>query len=194
MVASALRLGTLRLRVSDPDIHEALDAVESSVRRAIERLRTLLFELTPQSLARDGVAAAVRRYSGEAFAGEGTVVRVEDLLGQEPPPEAQVVLFRTVQAALANVRTHAHASTVRIELTRNDDGFIARVLDDGVGLDATALLQRPGHLGIDGMRERVELAGGWLRIEGRPGRGTTVEFFVPGAPRATARAAAPGIG
>jgi signal transduction histidine kinase len=44
------------------------------------------------------------------------------------------------------------------------------------------------------MRERVELAGGWLRIEGRPGRGTTVEFFVPGAPRATARAAAPGIG
>jgi signal transduction histidine kinase len=115
-------------------------------------------------------------------------------LGREPPPEAQVVLFRTVQAALANVRTHAHASTVRIELTRNDDGFIARVLDDGVGLDATALRQRPGHLGIDGMRERVELAGGWLRIEGRPGRGTTVEFFLPSAPRATARAAAPGIG
>jgi signal transduction histidine kinase len=194
MVASALRLGTLRLRVSDPDVHEALDAVESSVRQAIERLRTLLFELSPQSLARDGVAAAVRRYAGEAFAGEATVVRVEDLLGAEPPPEAQVVLFRTVQAALANVRTHAHANTVRIELTRNDDGFIARVLDDGVGLDATALKPRPGHLGIDGMRERVELAGGWLRIDGRPGRGTTVECFVPGAPRATARAAARGIG
>jgi signal transduction histidine kinase len=192
MVAAALRLGALRLRVADPDERESLDNVEASVRQAIDRLRNLLFELSPGVLERDGIGAAVRRYAGEVFAGEDIVVRVEDLLSHEPGSEAQVVLYRTIQAALTNVRAHAHASTVRVELTQDEDGVTARVTDDGVGLDVADLGQRPEHLGIDAMRERVELAGGWMRIDGRPGHGTAVELFVPGAARGAASAAAPG--
>ncbi|MGZ4147010.1 MAG: HAMP domain-containing protein [Actinomycetota bacterium] len=195
MVAAALRLGSLRLQMSEPGAREALDGVESNVRRAIDRLRNVLFELSPQFIERDGVAAALRRYVAEAFAGEETIVRIEDLLRGEPPVESQFVLYRTVQGALANVRAHAHADQVRVELAESNGGVTARVVDDGIGLDTEDLRERPGHLGIDAMRERVELAGGWLRIEGRPGHGTTVECFVPGVPgvpgasRAVARAA-----
>jgi signal transduction histidine kinase len=186
MVAAALRLGTVRLRASEPEVRVALEGVEADVRRAIERLRSVLFELSPQFLERDGVAAALRRYASESFAGEGTVVRIDDHLPAEPPPETQVVLYRTTQGALANVRAHANASSVRVELTAVDGGVKARVVDDGVGLDTTDLREMPGHLGLATMREHVELAGGWLRIEGRPGHGTTLECFVPGAVRPSA--------
>jgi signal transduction histidine kinase len=179
MVAAALRLSTMRIRVDDRDLRASLESIEESVSSAIGRLRNLLFELSPQFLERDGVVVAVRRYAEEAFADLDIAVSVEDHLNSEPTYEGQVVAYRTMQAALGNVRAHARASHVRIELTDAEGGVLGRVVDDGVGFDPAEQRPRPGHLGIEAMRERVEMAGGWLRIASRIEHGTTVEFFVP---------------
>ena len=80
---------------------------------------------------------------------------------------------------LANVRKHARASTVAVELHDVEDGYLIRIADDGVGYDPADIEDRPGHLGLVLIRERAELAGGWCRIESSPGAGTTVEFWVP---------------
>ena len=71
-------------------------------------------------------------------------------------------------------------------LDERDDGYAVRVIDDGVGFVPDDLEPVPGHLGLTAMQERAALAGGWLRIDSAPGKGTTVEVWIPrtSAPRA----------
>src|SRR5262249_5955016 len=85
------------------------------------------------------------------------------------------------QEALVNVRKHADAQNVTVSLAERDGGYQVRVADDGVGFAADAVDAFPGHLGVRAMRERAKLAGGWLRIDAVPGRGTAVEVWVPAA-------------
>lgn len=90
--------------------------------------------------------------------------------------EMQIV--RIVQEALANVRKHANAQTVRVLLTcRSDGAYLVLVEDDGVGFDHTPA-GRPGeHIGLSIMEERARRLGGELRIESEPGEGTRVEMI-----------------
>ena len=88
------------------------------------------------------------------------------------------MLHRVVLEALTNIVRHAHASSVSVAVALRPDGRLtASVADDGVGFGAQALLNErnsPEHLGLTGMQERSELAGGRLTIRSRPGRGTLV--------------------
>jgi signal transduction histidine kinase len=91
-----------------------------------------------------------------------------------------VLVFRLLQEALQNVRKHARAANVRISLSLDGGGVRASVRDDGKGFDASeADAPLPGHLGLASMYERAEMAGGWVRIESEPGRGTLVDLWVP---------------
>ncbi|RYI89836.1 MAG: hypothetical protein EON47_21630, partial [Acetobacteraceae bacterium] len=85
-----------------------------------------------------------------------------------------------VQEALTNVLKHARARTVSVLLERRDDGLRLIVEDDGDGFDPDAA---PGdarpHLGLSGMRERLQLVGGSLEVESAPGSGTTLFMTVP---------------
>ncbi|HXF72461.1 MAG TPA: ATP-binding protein [Actinomycetota bacterium] len=180
MTAISMRLGVLLRRPTDPETAEALAHLDESLREAIARSRRLLFELRPSSLDRQGLAAAVRELL-DRFADEQAVrCELDDALATEPGAEARACAFRIVEEALRNVRNHARARAVRVELRDADDGFVVRVSDDGRGFDPAAMPESPpGHLGLTAMRERAELAGGWCRIQSAPGAGTTVEAWLP---------------
>jgi len=77
------------------------------------------------------------------------------------------------------VRKHSQAASVRVLLDRRAEGYFVRIADDGIGFSGTEDATGPGHIGLVAMRERAELAGGWLRIDSREGAGTTVEFQIP---------------
>jgi len=72
---------------------------------------------------------------------------------------------------------HAQAQTVSVVLGRSADAAIAVVEDDGVGFDPTSV--RPDGFGVEGMRERVSLLDGRLRVQSRSGGGTTIAAEVP---------------
>ena len=105
---------------------------------------------------------------------------LENRLADEPGSEARTILFRFVQETLANARDHARATRIDVLLESRDDGAVAEVRDNGIGFDVDeALLHgRPGHLGLATMRERAELAAGWLEIESAPGL-TRVACWIP---------------
>lgn len=68
----------------------------------------------------------------------------------------------------------------RTLIEEREAGIAVRIKDDGVGFDPEAGCQPvPGHLGPPAIRERAEMAGGWLRVESAPGDGTAVEFWIP---------------
>jgi two-component system sensor histidine kinase UhpB len=180
--AADLRLQAARGLVESDEARAELTEVHETLKQTVDGLRHLLFELRPPVLDREGLAAALGDYMSSEFSSEGgPSFDVRDGLAAEPPIEVRAVLFRIAQEAVANVRKHAGAGAVRIDLAPENGGVRMRVGDDGVGFDP-ALLQappRPGHIGVPTMLERAEVAGGRCSIESRPGGGTVVDCWVP---------------
>jgi signal transduction histidine kinase len=153
----------------------------------IDNLSALIAELRPAALDEIGLVPALRTLA-ERKAREGDLsIDVLARVGEGDlrlPPETESLLYRLVQEALNNVVKHAAASRAEAVLERQDGVVELTVRDDGRGFDpATA----NGGFGLTGMRERVELAGGTLRVEAEPGAGTTVFATIPiGSLRAAA--------
>lgn len=179
LAALSLRLGMLREALEDRGLAQQLAAVERTVGQAIASLRTLLFELRPVALDREGLAAAVRELLERIGEEAGFTSEVQVVGDGEPESENRIVCYRIIQEAITNVRKHARASRVSVRIEQLRDGTRVQIRDDGVGFDPGRVHQAPGHLGLPAMRERAELAGGWLRVDSARGAGTAVEFWIP---------------
>jgi PAS domain S-box-containing protein len=181
MTAVGLRLGLLRKRLDEPGQLAALDELEAGVRDAIVRLRNLLFALRPPELDREGLVAAIQLNLEQLKAEHGLDYELEDRLEREPDAETRTIAYRIVQEALVNTRKHAQASRVGLLFDSRGDGVFASIHDDGSGFSSSGpdAPRELGHLGLVAMRERAELAGGWLKIESAPAEGTKVEFWIP---------------
>jgi signal transduction histidine kinase len=177
MTAAHLAAQALVERIGDEELQQAAAELRDTLRDAVGRLRHLLFELHPPALERDGLASALRAYG----AGRPTpAVVVEDGLPAEPPEDVRALLFRIAQEAITNARKHAEADRVRVTLDPQDRGIRLCVVDDGCGFDLSVVDDPdPGHIGLSGMIERAELAGGRLRIDSRRGGGTAIEAWLP---------------
>ncbi|MFC4007256.1 PAS domain S-box protein [Nonomuraea purpurea] len=178
MIAVGMRLRLLE--DSLPEEHAAaVRGLDAAVDGAVVRLRDLAFQLRPPG---DGLVEGLTGYLEQMMTGVAWELS-HDLDG-EPPAETAITVFRVCQEALTNVRKHAKAATVTVELASLNLGVQVRVRDDGVGLAAhDGHDKQAGHFGLIEMRERVEMAGGWWAIRGEPGAGTAVEFWVPAVAR-----------
>jgi PAS domain S-box-containing protein len=159
---------------------EVLADIEHEVAAAIDRLRSMLFELRPMALDRDGLVAALRLYLEHSAKNTGWAVEVHDHLDAEPDPGVSALLYRVAQEAVMNARKHAEATRVEIDVATAAEGVMVRIRDDGMGfVPDLHSAPTPGHMGVSTMVERTELAGGWTRITSAPGAGTTVECWLP---------------
>jgi signal transduction histidine kinase len=88
----------------------------------------------------------------------------------------RTVLFRVAQEALTNVARHAHAVRVEVSIQKLAGGFCMKIKDDGKSFDVERMMRSRGgkHLGLLGMRERLEMVGGSFAVESAPGKGTTI--------------------
>jgi signal transduction histidine kinase len=177
--AANLRLQQLRLRLRDQAARPILDKLQEALTLASSHLRQLIFDLRPSGLENGNLGAALRVYLEQMHADTGIAYRLVERLSARVPDRTAQLIYRNVLEVLANVRNHARASTVTVELLVIEDGCLVRVVDDGVGYDPADVEDRPGHLSLVLIRECAELADGWCRIESSPGTGTTVEFWVP---------------
>jgi signal transduction histidine kinase len=98
-------------------------------------------------------------------------------------------LYRITREALRNAFRHAHAHRIEVEITYAERLFRLRIRDDGEGIAPEVLKQgRPGHYGLNGMRERARQIGAKLSTWSRPGSGTEIELSITGS-RAYGRSA-----
>jgi signal transduction histidine kinase len=111
----------------------------------------------------------------------------------EIAPDRAAALYRVAQEALTNVRKHAGAHAVHVQLFALEDEVTLEIADDGVGFEADSLSVTPGF-GVRGLLERARGLDGWAEVSTSPGRGTTVMFSIPPLPPARPRAAAPATG
>jgi PAS domain S-box-containing protein len=189
MFAVGLRLATLRTALYDARLVELVDRLQENVQASTDRLRHLLFELRPAALDEGGLPAALRQYLGVMKQETAIEVELETALDHRPASETQVIAYRIAQEALANVRKHARATRVECAVSAVDGGILTRINDDGVGFEGDGGGSAPGHLGLVAMRERAEMAGGWLRITSSAGTGCVVEYWIPDGKDGVAHAA-----
>ena len=154
---------------------EALSYVQSLGEAGLAEMRALIFELRPDILEREGLAAALRKQAEAVGVRHGLRSELE---ASEPTLtfSAKQALFRVAQEALHNVVKHAQAQQVTVKLCQKDAQVHLTIQDDGVGFETDGSF--PGHLGLKGMRERVAALGGELTITSGP-KGTTVAAAVP---------------
>lgn len=170
-----------RLYARDRELGDAeLEATRALVRSTMGELRESLASLRAPLGEGEPLPQALGRLA-EMVSGRGGL-RVTLSLPEEPPalaPAADEALRKIAREALANVERHAGAERAWLELSRDGDGWLLRISDDGRGLRSSDL-RKPGHFGIVGMREHAANAGGGLTLGPRPGGGTVVEARVPG--------------
>lgn len=180
LAAVDLRLGLLRRRLTEraPDLLEVLGPVEETVSEAIDRLRSLLFNLEPPHLEQ-GLATALRHAAGELFADSATRWTVDGEREPEAPEAMRAIAFRVAREALVNVRKHAAARHVEVVVAGRDGGLEVTVADDGVGLGPGPVRSSRGHHGLTSMRDRAAVAGGRWDIRGGASGGTVVTLWLP---------------
>lgn len=181
--AVKLQLGILREQ-TDPAVAGQLARAEGLIDAGMQSIRKVTDQLRPSLLDDLGLLPALRSL-GEAFterSGIPVEMTVPDTL-PEISAAAELALFRALQEALSNVARHAgggvHLVQVRCE---TNGGLTLEIADDGRGLpagfDITAM-EREGHLGLAGMRERIAALGGRVAVTGSRGAGATVRIELP---------------
>ena len=157
---------------AEEQLHDARDLADA----LIGELRTVAFRLRPPDLDDLGLVASLERLVAEAGR-HGTAVELHVDKDTTPlSPAAALAFYRVAQEALTNAEHHGHASHVTLHLSLKPDAITLQIQDDGIGFDVKRAdsLADQGHLGLVGMRERMQIIGGTLQIRSAAGQGTTV--------------------
>lgn len=159
-------------------VRDALSELDAGIRESLSDVRELLLHFRTRTNAED-IAPALRSTLTK-FEHQTGLPAVLDIAGEGMalPPDVQVQVLHVVQEALSNVRKHAQARGVRVEV-RASPQWVVQVRDDGCGMEATARAPDETHVGLRIMRERAAGIGAALEIASAPGAGTCVTLTLP---------------
>ncbi|WP_374568311.1 response regulator [Ideonella sp.] len=157
-----------------------MQRLDHLITEANRQVRQVLVDLRPPLLDEHGLAAALdNELRQRAPMTNGVALRLHvapGLQGMRWPPEAEYAAFMIAREAVHNALCHAHAATVRVELSGDEATLTLAICDDGCGLPLGGATPAPGHLGMVGMRERALAIGSMLAVHSAPGQGTTVHL------------------
>jgi signal transduction histidine kinase len=166
-----------------PDLHKQLRALINSTSELGVDLHTLSHRLHSSTIESLGLVPAVAALCKEFTTQQHLQV---DFTSDEIPrtvhPDTALGIFRIVQECLRNLKKHSGAQQALVSLQMNAGKLNVSVLDKGCGFDTKELSHNEG-LGVRSMEERVRLLGGEFVIQSAPGAGTTVNAWVPLAPK-----------
>jgi two-component system, NarL family, sensor kinase len=163
-------------------IASSAEEAEDLVSQVMQEIRATSYLLHPPLLSERGLDAALRTYI------EGLETRtklkmkltIADDFGRLPQ-EIELGMFRVVQESLTNVLRHSQSNDVNIRIRRDKKSVLLEVQDHGVGIPKERLdaLQKGGAgVGMRGMRHRVQLLGGQMKVASND-RGTTISVTIP---------------
>jgi signal transduction histidine kinase len=179
LVLSAEAAATLLER--DPaSAREQVVKLQTLAQEALHELRSLVFELRPPDLEKDGLCGALRKHVETLRRAQQREIEldVDETIPGNAERDGEVL--RIAQEALQNALRHADAEHVVLRLHSDDGRLVLEVADDGVGFEPGATGLQSRRLGLTSMKERAQRLGGRLELRSAPGAGTTVRLEVGG--------------
>jgi signal transduction histidine kinase len=176
----ARTIHTLLPTANDPKVLAApLDYILQLAEGGIAEMRSLIFELRPESLESEGIVAGFRKHAAALQSRYNINVTTD--FDEEPrlPIDLKESLYRIGVEAMHNTVKHAKASQIHLSLHLSNtiSKVILQITDNGIGFKTDQ--QFPGHLGLQSMRERMEQFQGTLVIDSAPNQGTTIRVEIP---------------
>jgi two-component system sensor histidine kinase DegS len=138
--------------------------------------------LRPPALDELGLTNAIRKSLDDL---EADGIAGEYNQAGEPcrlPSSVEIAVYRVVQESLMNIRKHAKATNVALNVEFNPHEMVLEICDNGKGFNLAQTLDSAisvGHLGLLGMKQRAEMLGGNMNIRTGEGTGTTISFNFP---------------
>lgn len=172
-----LRLLSRDLPMQVPPLRQRLDTLVVDTVETLNKMRQLAEELRPPVLDTLGLSTALESYCNDFSARSRLTLTYESA---NIPPVSDLIaitLYRFLQESLTNVLKHAQATRVWVELALEDDTVILTVQDNGKGFTKETVGTR--GIGLQGLHERLTIAGGKLTIRSTPGRGTVIMASLP---------------
>jgi two-component system sensor histidine kinase DegS len=171
-----------RLFENDPEkARKELESLKEAAATSFAKVRDFIFELRPMMLDDLGLVPTTKRYA-EAFKEKSGLEISVVSTGQENriEPHREVIVFRAVQAALANARDHAQATQVKIMIDMDQDEIRASIEDNGKGFDPEIIEQDEyASRGLVLITKQIEELNGSLEIDSKPGEGTRIVIALP---------------
>lgn len=165
-----------------PGLQDQIIRTQDILEASIDLVHGFAFDLRPSALDNLGLGPTLEAFAARFHETSGITVTLQlfEDLGKIGSTE-RTMLFRVVQEAFNNVSTHAEARNVHLSITEKSKSLRMEITDDGIGMDLQKSESLPGEgrLGMIGMRERVEMLGGTLRILSKPGEYTTIRVDLP---------------
>jgi two-component system, NarL family, sensor histidine kinase DevS len=150
------------------------------LRRTIHDIRNYILDLRPQRFQgrdlREGLAELARELRAHSFL--SIDIQVETEAVTQLLPEQTVEILHITREALTNVRKHARASQVEINVTSRSDALLLAITDNGIGLDPNLIHNGAGH-GLHNMQERAQALGGKIFFTRIESGGTRIQLEVP---------------
>ena len=159
--------------------HKQLDEIQTAVADIIMKVREMSLNLRPSMLDDIGLLPTLQwhfeRYTNQT----GILVQFKtDSFTTRPSAEIETTVFRIIQEALTNAARYAHVKEVFVGLVLQENTLWVEILDQGKGFDAPAAFEKATN-GLSSMRERADLAGGYLTINSYLNQGTQVLAALP---------------
>lgn len=175
----------IAMRLMDVDVAQAreeLNNLKASAMSTFQKVRNFIFELRPMMLDDLGLIPTIKRYA-ESFKEQSSLEVSVTVSGQERRLESyvEVMIFRALQELLGNASRHSQASLVKVMIDMSDVLAKVTVDDNGKGFN-TEILTQGNSLGLNLIRDRVEMLGGAFEIDSILGKGTRVTFTIPARP------------
>ena len=157
-----------------------LDTTRGVVREGLADARQSIWALRSQDSGEKTLPVRLRRVTEQA--GGHSIEASFSVYGayRPMPPGTEREFLRVAQEAIHNVKKHAGAKHLFVQLEYRQAEIALEVRDDGRGFETGDVSNSPpGHYGLTGMRERAALIGGTLEVTSEPEGGTTVRLRAP---------------
>ncbi len=162
-------------RQQEAQIRTALEEIDAGIRESTNDVRELLLHFRTRTDTEDieqALRTTLRKFEHQS--GVSTHLSMHGH-AVALPSDVQLQVLHVVQEALSNVRKHAHATKVQVDVFR-DPQWVFRVRDNGRGFDSAHTVFSAPHVGRRIMRERAQRIGADVRVESTPGEGTEVRI------------------
>ncbi len=172
----------IAMRLLDVDAAQArqeLNNLKASAMSTFQKVRNFIFELRPMMLDDLGLAPTIKRYADTFKEQTGMEVSIT-VSGQERRLESyiEVMIFRALQELLGNAARHSQATVLKVLVDMGGAAVKVNVDDNGKGFDPE-ILKQGSSLGLNLIRDRVEMLGGTFELDSVIGKGTRITFVIP---------------
>lgn len=172
-----------QLPLETADLRAKLELNRQVAQRTLSELRKIIYDLRPSILDDLGLVPAIRWFARAHLEEMGIHAEIISDGAEEPLTDhITSTLFRITQEGLNNILKHSQATHAKVQLTKQGGKIELDISDDGCGFDVTKVEQEAiplQHLGLLGIKERVELLSGKMIIESTPGEGTQIRVEIP---------------